>query len=255
MKRWAGSVGLAFLLAVFGLGVCPRPAAAAGGKPTVLIALLDETSSFVANGTKWKLSLFALQLAVKQLQPGDSFCLIGIDDHGGDPDDVRIPRTTLPAQMLRRAMVQKTLLLTLRDMKPRPTSSGYTLPNGKMKGKPFGNDVLGAVSEAQVLTNYTPSNARTRLLICSDFRDEPPTKTSGAAKKVLFPADTRLMAIFVEQGTGNPSTGLQEWQDRITSWQTRFKAMNVICTPRDFLPPAESDPKSLTPTLQQFLAQ
>ena len=84
---WALAAAAA-LLCLSGCGL-PAPGRAAPDHRLVVV-LLDETGSFV---NYWQPCLDLAASVASRLKPGDAFAVIGIDDHGNDPEDARIPVT------------------------------------------------------------------------------------------------------------------------------------------------------------------
>ena len=223
--------------------------AGCGGKErphTLLLLDFDETSSFVAPGY-WEQSIRMARIAVDHLGPGDAVAVIGIDDHGFDSDDIRLPITVFSRGTLQAVADRNALKARLSTLQARPTSSGFRLPNGKMRGIPCGTDLLGAIDQTASLAAYYPQ-MRTRVLLLSDMQDDPGSSPSGySGEKVLFSGDSKAMALFVDESGG------AEWKARVTRWNSTLNGMGLACHPTDFLAPGASTPSAMALVFQRWL--
>lgn len=214
--------------------------------PAILIILIDETESFMKAGN-WEGSLSVAVAAVESLRGKDALCVIGIDDHGFDQDDILIDTVKLPSASLKRIEVMQPLVREILALKPRETSSGYKLPSGQYKGVPYGTDTRGAVSHAAQIASYF-KDYRVRLLLFTDFRDEPPEIDDDRKNiDIPFTGDCRLKALFIDESGG------AEWHERLSKWTAFFNEIGVQCSNEDFYPPSMSNPRLAIANLRGFL--
>lgn len=240
-RRWALAllgIALSSMAIIAGCGAQKR-------QPTLLLLLFDETTSFAQTG-HWEDSLRIAGLAVDQLKPGDAVGVIGIDHHGFDESDVRLPVTDLPRVALRAVEVKRDIKTHVSKLVPRETSSGYRLPDGALLGKPFGTDTMGALDHAAQIASYF-KEARIRIVVFSDFRNEPITGQTGASGQTAIAGDCRLMAVYVEE------TGGGEWKERVGHWQQALTDMGMRCDTGDFYTPALSAPARQAQVMRTFL--
>ena len=226
----------AALVALALLVVCLAGCAGRKRPQTFLIILMDETASFVDSGS-WDLSVPVVQQALFHLRPKDRLSLVGIDHRGFDQEDVRIPVTTLSAGAFKSTTEKQALMETVRDLKPRPTSSGSRNDGGEVRGEPKGTDMLGAIDQAAHLAERNGEGFRVKLMVLSDFQDEPIEGTSGARETRRFPDGTRFKAFYVVNLPGE--TGKQ-WYERVNEWVAAFGEAGLECSASDFLDPSES---------------
>jgi len=233
-------LGLALCLTSLGCGkqVSAQPRSAP--RNTLCLMLLDETDSFVRTGY-WERSVRVAGNAVTLLRPGDAVCVIGIDHHGFDRDDVRVPVTVLPKGALAAAQVKKVLLRQLSTLQPRPTSSGARGPDGQPRGTPPGTDTPAALDHAAHFASRA-RGSRVSLLVFSDFRNEPLKGRSGAlSRPASFPPDTSFAALFVAEGGDGEAGGGREWEERVNRWVQTLCSLGVECAAADFYLGSESE--------------
>jgi len=241
VRTWQTVVVLSLTVVTTLLAGCTKPSPA---QPRLLLILLDETSSFVVTGY-WADSLEVARSAVFLLRPGDQVCVIGVDDHAFDYDDVRIPVTELPRGALASTQAKKVLIQKIAALKPRPTSSGWKLPDGSLKSHPKGTDVLGAIHHAAHFASR--ADRVVSVIACSDFQDEPTTESSGQLQQAAsFPPQTRFVGMFVVERGG------REWDARVNRWIQKLRGLNIDCTDRDFHTGSESKQASI---LSKLLAK
>ena len=234
-------------VAIAGYGI-PGCTVAEPRTPVLLIILLDETESYMKTGN-WTQSLRTALRAVDFLRPGDAVCVIGIDDHGFDQDDVLIPAMPIPRTTLKSVEAKRLLMDRIASMEPREESSGRKLPEGGYKGFPFGTDTRGAVSQAAQISGYFDDHL-IRILIFTDFRDEPPVVPEGRGNiDIQFTGDCRLKALYIDE------TGGADWFDRIERWVEVFNNLGVKCSAKDFYPTSMSSPSTFPKLLQDFFQE
>jgi len=202
--------------------------------PVLLFILLDETTSFVESGN-WDKSLSISSQAVALLKPRDQVCVIGIDHHGFDQNDIRIPLTVLPSASLKAAQQKKQLIQQIIELQPRDTSSGWRLPDGKIRGTPLGTDQLGALAHAAHFATLQRAIS-VKVLTFSDFQDEP-VETGIGKNPQPFPADTSFLALHVVDKEGE---GQEMYSRRVSRWVDKLRILHISCRPEDFLAPGVS---------------
>jgi hypothetical protein len=241
-RAWYGVLLGALVLASVGLAGC-------GGKPkphTLLLLVFDETTSFVEAG-HWDASVQMARIAVDHLAPGDAVGAVGIDHHGFDTADIRLPVTMLSRATMQAVTDRKAVKAQLSALQPRETSSGYRLSTGKTRGTPLGTDTLGALDQAAQMADYYPQ-MRVRVLLFSDLRNEPITGPSGySGVQHLFSGDCQAMSLFVDESGGG------EWKARIARWTKALNALGLSCHETQFHAPGMSSPSALGMVIQKWL--
>ena len=196
--RLSASLFLLFAGLILPSGASP---AAQAPKPRFVVVLLDETSSFTPY---WQPSIdFAARVAMG-LRPGDAFAVIGIDNHGMDPEDARIPITLIDPGTLKSIGDKKALARKVKLLTRRPAT------------KPFRTDILNATRQAAV---FSQSNAvqgfEPMLVYFSDMQETPRLPVPGDIKGWSFPQGGTAHCFFVNV------TG---WADRVVTSHAGAKA-------------------------------
>lgn len=180
-------------------------------KPRFVIALVDETDSFKLDNTMfWPEVLPWIATIVNRLQPGDKFCVIGIDGHGFDTDDVRIPietldESTLKAVIQKRGISERVMALTRRQERHRAT------------------DILGALYHATYFLEKEKGYRRT-IIIFSDMIHYPWPPTTEDAADLWFPEDTEVYCFYVN------ASGRKNWENIINTWVSIFNSAGLQVT-------------------------
>lgn len=181
-------------------------------KPRFVMVLVDETGSFV---NEWKAMRDCIeQLVVPGLQPGEGFGLIGIDDQGFQPDDVRIKMLTLDQNPLKAKIQKEQLAAEVGRLERRSQSRPFT-------------DVVGAVRHAEYFFK-SEQDHRPALLIFSDMRQTPRMPTPADFAGLRFPEGTEAHCLFVD------ASGWVEWQTSVGHWVKLLTAAGVKITANDF---------------------
>jgi hypothetical protein len=231
--RWAFLVLMALSL-LWIIGGCSLQT----HQKTLLIFLFDETDSFVRAG-HWGPSIAMARGAIEQLRPGDAVGVVGIDHHGFDSDDLRLPVTVFAKSSMRAVIDRRAVTEKLAQLQPRKTSSGFALPNGKVRGTPRGTDTLGALEQAAQLATYYPG-MRVRIMVFSDMCDEPGSSPSGySGDKHPFSGECKIKVYFVKESGG------KQWKTLVAKWEAAFNELGATCTSTDFCAPGISSGTSL----------
>ncbi|HLJ54224.1 MAG TPA: hypothetical protein VKT77_04240 [Chthonomonadaceae bacterium] len=197
-------------------------------KGRMLVIILDETASFC---DQWDQAVKTASAGVRELYPGDSCVVIGLDDHSWNSDDVRVAMTTLPLSTLPAAQAKANLAESIRKLRQRPTSSGFTV-NGKPRGAPPGTDTAGALDYAAYLARDAGNRAVT-VAMFTDLENEPPKVETARRDPNPLPRFTHLFVYQIRSRGGNDTT------KRIGEWIARANAMRTpgtpdICAEQDF---------------------
>jgi len=214
LKRLWLSFTLAVALFLIIPVVCPKPAYCQLFQPSTskcVVVLLDETGSFgLHSGSQpgfWPEIIRIVQNIVSHLHPGDYFAVIGIDDHGFDFQDVRIPFTRLPQNILRASIAKRKLINSLRRLKPRSN-----IPR---------TDIFGAIDHAAYLISHLRQThndiTQGLVIVFSDMIQTAPLPTA----QHTFPDGTTGIFLYVN------ARGVNQWQKLIDSWKKRLSPLNL----------------------------
>ena len=214
LKRLWLSFTLAVALFLIIPVVCPKPAYCQFphlSTSKCVVVLLDETGSFgLHSGSQpgfWPEIIRIVQNIVSHLHPGDYFAVIGIDDHGFDFQDVRIPFTRLPQNILRASIAKRKLINSLRRLKPRSN-----IPR---------TDIFGAIDHAAYLISHLRQThndiTQSLVIVFSDMIQTAPLPTA----QHTFPDGTTGIFLYVN------ASGVNQWQKLIDSWKKRLSPLNL----------------------------
>ena len=242
-------------------------------RSTVLVVLIDETTSYI-QADMWESSIDLTGKVIEMLRPGDYFIMLGIDNHGFDGNDVRIPITELPNASLPSMKAKHDLKEAVLGIEVRESSSGYRLEDGTIRGTPWGTDQLGSLHHvSELISSPVFDDARVRVIVYSDFFDEPPRGGSGATRSLSpFSGDCRIMAVNVlESKPEDPNAvetvvgedgeiveeevqaGGEEFNNRRTAWLAIFTNMGLNCTTNHFITTGGSSEDIVLPTIDTWL--
>ena len=155
-----------------------------------VIVLLDETDSF----PYWDDAKQHIYQIIDNLNSGDEFELIAIDDKGYQTEDVRIPFEKIDQSFL-KARQQKNRII------------GKVKVLARRKNKYKATDILGSL-------RYAASDSKgynTRIICFSDMEQYPPPKTNNEIK-LEFSQDTK--AYFIVN-----SVGEEDWNRKVSIWK------------------------------------
>jgi hypothetical protein len=180
-------------------------------KPRFVIVLMDETVSFRVDTTQFWPEVCSLTVKiVRALEAGEGFCVIGIDDHGFDTDDMRIGMTVLNDNPLAIVQQKNELIRRVRGLAPRRANRPYT-------------DILGSLHQAANLLKGE-ANHRGVIAVFSDMIQTPRFPTTNEAAALSFPKGTEIYCFYVNATKEYHGTTGQEWWDRITgAWIPIFE--------------------------------
>jgi hypothetical protein len=183
-----------------------------------VIVLADETDSFALyehgeiTTMFWQEILPYIAKIANNLQPGEKFCVIGIDEHGFDTDDVRIPIITLDENPLKAVQQKKKIIKDIKNLSRR-------------KEKHRSTDILGALYHAAHFLNKQKDNTHEGLVIIfSDMIQEPKFPTLKDAEKLKFPPKINIYCYYVN------ATGRDKWEKIVNRWVTILKPTNLEIT-------------------------
>lgn len=181
-----------------------------------MVVLLDESGSFADLWDQVKEDLSATVIA--NLETEDQFMLIGMDSHGFDFDDVRIPLVDMPHNPLRLRGFQRDLTTALEGLEPRPSEPG--------------TDVFGAVQHAaHFLRRGQEAGYRPILLVFSDMvPDYNKPQTAAEARelgqRLVIPTETLVRFFYVREKGG------EAWGDLVQRWVVLFQTAGLDLGPR-----------------------
>lgn len=152
-------------------------------KPRFFIVMIDETESFNEDTTNLSEIITHVTNIVNKLKPGDGFAVIGIDEHGSDPDDVRIKPIILDEGTLTAQKQKVEIINKVRGFTPREIETG-------------GTDILQALFQvAGIIKNNDKHQGS--ILIFSDMVQDPPLRNNEPAKDLIFLKDTKVFCFYV----------------------------------------------------------
>ncbi|MEW6619231.1 MAG: hypothetical protein AB1422_07840 [bacterium] len=211
------------LLLLAGCGGLEQPE-----KPRFVIVLVDETDSFALHSSQGQITMFWPEVVpwvrriVNQIQPGDKFCVIGIDEHGFDIDDVRIPLKTFNEATL-QAIQEKT----------RISKAVQELTRRQEVYK--GTDILGALYHTAHFLNREEGNYRNTIIIFSDMIQYPWPPRLQDADDLRFPIDTEVYCLYVN------ASGRKEFKNIVNTWVDIFSSAELKITDDHFYQRAETE--------------
>ena len=173
----------------------------------LVIVLVDETESFalyrqrgVVENMYWDEVLESLlPKIVHSLEAGGAFAVIGIDEHGFDEEDVRIPFTALPDGFLEAKMAKDRIARQIGELQRRQQRHRST-------------DILGALYHAAYFAKRYPE--RQAIVFCfSDMRQEPGWPTQEEARELKFPEGTEAYFFYVN------ASGRTNWERIVEVWE------------------------------------
>ena len=216
----------ALIAGVLSCGVAAQFGAAAktDSQHHLVIVLLDETSSFQKF---WDESVSLTATVANRLRPGDAFTVIGIDDHGKDNEDTRVPIRILNPGALNAIGERNQLVHTVRELRQRKMN-----PDREHDL----TDITGALSQAAGFTNnlavqdYYPIVLLFTDLEQTQFGKEPlrlpkPEDVSGSKFKNGGEAHCFLVDL---SGWTKRTQSLLEKDSRGTAWNNLVDVWTAV---------------------------
>jgi len=188
-------------------------------RPRFVMALVDESASFEPY---WQKSLDAIGKVVENLGPSDAFGLIGIDDKGFDPEDVRVPIQAIDPAALKTKRTTRAWAANLATVQRRTHKRNYT-------------DILGAVRHAAFFLNSQPDRDPV-LLIFSDM-EQTPRMPAVADVDFQLAGGARVYCFFVNTSGWADRAGVSGgtgWDIVVGRWQSILSSAGASVTKGDF---------------------
>lgn len=210
-------VAIGLLVCLSGCTTCINPEKSI---PRFVIVLVDETDSvgFYKDGKLqylyWPEFIPWVAKIAEKLSPSDAFCVIGIDDHGFDDDDIRIPITTLDENTLKAVIQKKSLVRNIKALTRRQEKYKAT-------------DITGALSQAAYLLQKDPSR-KSEIVIFSDMIQEPLAPTPKSVKNLNFPNGTELNCFYVS------ASGRDKWETVVDTWVKVLQSTGLDVSIKNF---------------------
>lgn len=184
-------------------------------RPRLTIVLLDETGS---RAKAWETMCEKAAVIASHLRNKDAFALIGIDDHGFDEDDVRIPLFIVqaPSDLMVGVLNQQRQALAQRVVRL------------KRRGNPHKTDIVGAVRQALDIANKESKQRSVVLAFFSDMQQTPKMPDAKSFEGIKFPEGTDAYCFYVS------ASGHYDFPTTVELWQRLFTAAGVAISANDF---------------------
>jgi len=187
-------------------------------RPRFIVVFLDETGS---RGEAWNAMREKAALIASRLKNRDAFTLIGIDAHGGDEDDVRVPLTIIetpndPSGLNKAALDQQRQEIVQQVTKL------------KRRGNPQTTDIVGPIKQALLMANMQNGERDTLLAFFSDMQQDPTMPDAAAFKGIRFPAGTKAYCFYVA------GTKRYDYPTTVELWQRLLTSAGVKTSANDF---------------------
>ena len=208
----ASILGVSFLILFEGCDTKSNPVL---DKPRFIIAMVDETPSFHVDTMQFwpELRSWVAQI-VQRMEPGERFAIIGIDDHGFDVDDIRVPVLMLDENSLTASRQKREIIKTVLSLNRRPLAHPYT-------------DIIGGLHQAANILKGQ-ENYRAMIAIFSDMIQTPRFPTIDDAKDLSFPPDSHVYCFYVDATRGHEKvTGQESWNRIVSAWVPVFEAAGL----------------------------
>lgn len=213
----------AFLAAVtvLSLSGCGLPApGTAAPRRRLVIVLLDETGSFV---NYWQPCVDLAATVASRLKPGDGFGVIGIDDHGNDPEDARIPVTLVSPGALQSLADRKALARKVKALEPRKAKKPLT-------------DILHAIQQAAIFANSPALQGyKPVLLFFSDMQETPHLPVPADIRGWRFATPGAAYCFYVNVTDWVDHSKKQKgttWDAMVESWTAILNAAGLDADPK-----------------------
>ena len=220
-RRIVGRWGVPFAFVALGAAIMGVCGCGLGGgspeRPRFVAVLIDETDSFTKD---WDAMIRAVGLVANRLGPGAGMVVIGVDDQGFQPDDIRIDVRFLDPSPLKSRIDARRLAQEIGALKRRTPKRPVT-------------DVLGAIRHAAYFVNRYP-HVDPVVVAFSDMRQTPRMPTAADATGLSFPAGTTVNCFFVD------ATGWQDWRKTVQNWQELLTKAGASISAESFHQKAET---------------
>lgn len=195
-----------------------------------IVILLDETDSFgIDKGDErfmfWNEIVEKAKRIVNFLNPGDKIVIIGIDDHGFDIDDIRVPEKTLDFDLYNFKRGKNILKKDIEALNRRKHKKNLT-------------DILGALYHSAYFLKKHEGYNRI-IFIFSDMVQTPAFPKLEDTKNLQFPEGTKCFCFYVG------ATGRENWERIVGYWLPVFKRANLVIEERNFYQRGEEIEKIL----------
>jgi hypothetical protein len=183
-------------------------------RPRFVVVLLDETGSFQVDTTRfWPEVIQYTVKIVQTLQPGEGIGVIGIDDHGFDSDDIRIPMTVLDENALRASQQKRELARGISALSPRKLARPYT-------------DIVGSLRQAANTLNGMTAY-RGVIAIFSDMIQTPGLPGLESTTGLSFPNGTSVYCFYVDATRERPMAAGKLWETLVATWSPIFERVGL----------------------------
>ncbi len=190
-------------------------------KPRFVVVLLDETGSFKLSSNSedhfWQEALSWVVRIVESLQPGDKFCVIGIDFHGGDQDDIKIGVEPFFNRIL-TSLEQKEREEEINEERERIKEEVMNL-KCRRTGK---SDIFGALRHAAKYLNSEEEEYQNVVFVFSDMHQTASVKDIN----LEFPKNTEIYCLYVNYAEKindvSPKWPVRMWKDILKSAENAY---------------------------------
>jgi hypothetical protein len=186
-----------------------------GYRPRFIILFLDETGS---RGAQWEAMRDKAAVIASRLKNKEAIAVIGIDDHGFDEQDVRLPLSVLQAQndLMVAVLNQQRQAIVDRVTKLKP------------RGHPQTTDIVGAIKQALGMANMESKERRIVLAFFSDMQQTPKMPDAAAFRDIRFPAGTEAYCFYVA------ASKRYDFPATVSLWQPLLNGAGAKISANDF---------------------
>jgi hypothetical protein len=184
-------------------------------RPRLIVVFLDETGS---RGEAWEAMRNQAALIASRLKNRDAFALIGIDDHGGDEDDVRVPLS----------IVQAPTDLNVAMLNQQRQEIVQQVTKLRRRGNPQTTDIVGPIKQALGIANMLSRDRDVVLAFFSDMQQDPKMPDAAAFKGIQFPTGTTAYCFYVA------GTKRYDFPTTVDLWQRLLTSAGIRITTNDF---------------------
>jgi DNA-binding transcriptional MerR regulator len=184
-------------------------------RPRFIVVFLDETGS---RAQTWEAMREKAAFIASKLKNREAIAVIGIDDHGYDEDDIRIPLSIVQAPSdLMTAVLEKQRQAIIQQMNRL-----------QRRRNPQRTDIVGAIRQALEMANKESAERRTVLAFFSDMQQTPQMPDAGAFKDIHFPAGTEAYCFYVN------GSKHYTFDQTVDLWQHQLNAAGVTASAVNF---------------------